>query len=168
MPTIQVLRRCVRAARSAFQPRAGRRRRVPGRRQLVLSRGGAARGDLRARPTSSCPALHNVANVLAACAIASAAGIGVEAMRAAVPRAFKGVPHRLEMVAELDGVRYVDDSIATAPERSMAGLAALRGTPLVLLAGGRDKHLPMDEWGRDDRESSARRWSLLGEMASTM
>lgn len=131
---------------------------------LVLERGGrrqtiCERADLRA------PGLHNVANVLTACAVASAAGIEVEAMRAAAT-AFTGVRHRLELIAEIDGVQYVNDSIATAPERSMAGLAvyADAGTPIVLLAGGRDKHLPMDAWGRMIADS-ARALVTFGEMA---
>jgi UDP-N-acetylmuramoylalanine--D-glutamate ligase len=133
--------------------------------RLVLSRGGqreviCERGDIKL------PGLHNVANVLTACAIASVAGIGVEPMRAACLD-FSGVPHRLEIVATLDGVRYINDSIATAPERSMAALAALRGTPLILLAGGRDKHLPMEEWGRMMVEST-RGLVLFGEMASSI
>jgi len=131
---------------------------------LVLERGGrrqviCERADLRA------PGLHNVANVLTACAVASAAGIEVDAMRAAATT-FTGVRHRLELIAEIDGVQYVNDSIATAPERSMAGLAVYidAGTPIVLLAGGRDKHLPMDEWGRMIA-ASARALVTFGEMA---
>jgi UDP-N-acetylmuramoylalanine--D-glutamate ligase len=87
---------------------------------------------------------HNLANVLAASAAAHAAGIEREAMRQAI-RKFQGVAHRLQTVAERNGVRFVDDSIATAPERSIAALQAY-DEPLVLIAGGRDKHLPMDEW----------------------
>jgi UDP-N-acetylmuramoylalanine--D-glutamate ligase len=67
-------------------------------------------------------------------------------MEAAI-RSFTGVPHRLQTVAEREGVLYVDDSIATAPERSIAALQAYH-EPLVLIAGGRDKHLPMEEWAR--------------------
>jgi UDP-N-acetylmuramoylalanine--D-glutamate ligase len=95
--------------------------------------------------------------------VASVAGIDVASMRAA-STAFTGVRHRLEVVAEIDGVRYVNDSIATAPERSMAALAAFRGTPVVLLAGGRDKHLPMEEWGRMIAETT-RALVLFGEAA---
>ncbi|HEV7664193.1 MAG TPA: UDP-N-acetylmuramoyl-L-alanine--D-glutamate ligase [Chloroflexota bacterium] len=105
---------------------------------------------------------HNLANVLAASAAAHAAGIQRDAMRAAI-RAFQGVAHRLQTVAEHDGVKFVDDSIATAPERSIAALQAY-DEPLVLIAGGRDKHLPMDEWAR----LIARRVKhvvLLGEMS---
>jgi UDP-N-acetylmuramoylalanine--D-glutamate ligase len=83
---------------------------------------------------------HNVLNVLAACAMASALNIDPEAMREAILN-FTGVAHRLKLVRELNGVKFYDDSIATAPERLMAGLQAF-DEPIVLLAGGRDKHLP--------------------------
>ncbi len=87
---------------------------------------------------------HNVANVVAATAIASAAGVPVEAMRSAVA-GFRGVPHRLEIVAEKDGVTYCNDSIATSPERSIASLRAFQ-EPVVLIACGRNKKLPFEAW----------------------
>ena len=90
---------------------------------------------------------HNVANVLAATAIASACGIGVDAMATAV-RSFKAVPHRLEFVASVDGVTYYSDSIATTPERTLAGVRSFT-EPVVLLLGGREKHLPLDEMFRE-------------------
>jgi UDP-N-acetylmuramoylalanine--D-glutamate ligase len=86
---------------------------------------------------------HNVLNVLAACAIAGAAGIHPEAISAAV-RSFQPVPHRLETVRVVNGVSYVNDSIATAPERVVAALKSYE-EPLVLLAGGADKKLSWDE-----------------------
>jgi UDP-N-acetylmuramoylalanine--D-glutamate ligase len=86
---------------------------------------------------------HNLRNVLAAFAIGQAAGLPVEAMRAAA-EGFRGVPHRLELVRELHGVRWYNDSIATAPERSMAALRAFQ-EPIVLLLGGRDKELPWED-----------------------
>lgn len=89
---------------------------------------------------------HNVANVLAACCAAAAVGLDVAAMRAVATR-FAGVPHRLEVVRVLHGITWVNDSIATSPERAVAALRAY-DEPLVLLAGGRDKHLPWDEWAR--------------------
>ena len=89
---------------------------------------------------------HNVLNVLAAGAIAQAAGIEIEAMREAI-RGFTGVEHRLEVVAEVNGVQYVNDSIATAPERVVAALRSF-DEPIVLLAGGRDKKLPWDEMAK--------------------
>jgi UDP-N-acetylmuramoylalanine--D-glutamate ligase len=85
---------------------------------------------------------HNVENVLAACAIASAAGASVRAMRSAVV-SFQGVEHRLELVEEIHGVRYYDDSIATSPQRTMAALDSFTD-PIILLAGGREKRLPLD------------------------
>ena len=85
---------------------------------------------------------HNVLNTLAACAVAGAAYVPVDAMRRAIA-SFTGVEHRLETVATLDGVTWVNDSIATAPERVVAALHSYRG-PVVLLAGGRDKNLPWD------------------------
>jgi UDP-N-acetylmuramoylalanine--D-glutamate ligase len=86
---------------------------------------------------------HNVLNVLAACAITGAAGIAPEVMAAAI-REFHGVAHRLEVVRVANGVTYVNDSIATAPERVVAALSSF-SEPLVLLAGGKDKNLSWDE-----------------------
>lgn len=88
--------------------------------------------------------LHNVANVLAACAMVASVDVPVQAM-AEVARTFAGVEHRLELVREWEGVRYYNDSIATAPERAIAALNSFV-EPIVLLAGGRDKHLPWDAW----------------------
>ncbi len=86
---------------------------------------------------------HNVMNVLAACATAGAAGIGVDAMRKAILE-FRGVEHRLELVDTLGGVQWVNDSIATAPERVIAALRSFQ-EPVILLLGGRDKNLPWQE-----------------------
>jgi UDP-N-acetylmuramoylalanine--D-glutamate ligase len=86
---------------------------------------------------------HNVSNVLAAFAIGHASGFPLDAMLEAVEE-FPGVPHRLELVRELRGVRWYNDSIATAPERSMAAIRSF-DEPIVLLLGGRDKNLPWEE-----------------------
>ncbi len=85
---------------------------------------------------------HNVLNVLAACTIAAAEGIEPEAMRRGI-RLFSGVPHRLEVVRESRNITWVNDSIATAPERSRAAVLSF-DEPLVLLLGGRDKELPWE------------------------
>jgi len=87
---------------------------------------------------------HNLLNVLAACAVAEAAGFSPEAMAGAV-RTFEAVPHRLEFVRNVGGAAWYNDSIGTAPERSMAALRAF-AEPIVLLAGGRDKALPWDSF----------------------
>ena len=110
---------------------------------LILRLGGQERAiarqeDVRLRGR------HNLQNVLAACTIAALAGAKAEAM-AEVVSEFRGVEHRLELVREVAGVRYYNDSIATSPERSAAALRAF-DEPIILLAGGQDKHLPWDEW----------------------
>ena len=89
---------------------------------------------------------HNLMNVLAACAAAAAAGLPEEAIRAGV-EGFRGVPHRLEYVRSWGGADWYNDSIATAPERAMAAIRSFN-EPLVLLAGGRDKNLPWDEFAQ--------------------
>jgi UDP-N-acetylmuramoylalanine--D-glutamate ligase len=87
---------------------------------------------------------HNLLNVMAACSISSAASLDVEAMRAGI-MGFSGVSHRLEFIRKWGGADWYNDSIATAPERSMAAIRAF-DEPLVLFAGGRDKDLPWDEF----------------------
>jgi UDP-N-acetylmuramoylalanine--D-glutamate ligase len=83
---------------------------------------------------------HNLMNVLAACAIAHAVGFGAGQMFAGVS-GFTGVAHRLEYVREWRGAHWYNDSIATAPERTLAAIQSFE-LPLVLLLGGRDKDLP--------------------------
>jgi UDP-N-acetylmuramoylalanine--D-glutamate ligase len=105
----------------------------------------------RCRPVVAASAVglrgrHNLLNLAAACAIADAAGATVEAM-AEVARSFGGVAHRLEPVRILNGVSWVNDSIATTPERAVAALRSF-DEPIVLLAGGRDKKLSWEEFAR--------------------
>lgn len=92
---------------------------------------------------------HNVLNVLAACAITGGMGLAIdrpgvtpEVMRRSI-RSFQPVEHRLETVREVAGVTWVNDSIATAPERLLAALSSYE-EPLVLLIGGADKDLPWE------------------------
>jgi UDP-N-acetylmuramoylalanine--D-glutamate ligase len=105
--------------------------------------------DEMALPVSDIPlrGAHNVANVLAAAAIASAAGLDAATIASAV-RAFQAVPHRLEDLGEVEGVRYVNDSIASTPERALAGIRSFV-EPIVLLLGGKDKDLPKDELAQE-------------------
>jgi len=86
---------------------------------------------------------HNLQNALAAAAMACACGISAESIARAVAT-FRGVEHRLELVASAGGIEYYNDSIATTPERTLAGMRCF-DRPLVLLLGGRDKHLPLEE-----------------------
>jgi UDP-N-acetylmuramoylalanine--D-glutamate ligase len=60
-----------------------------------------------------------------------------------VAETFSGVPHRCEFVRELDGVKYYNDSIASSPSRTIAGLAAFE-KPVILIAGGYDKKIPFE------------------------
>ncbi len=86
---------------------------------------------------------HNVSNTLAAAAISKAAGATIEEIRQ-VATQFTGVAHRLEVVSENDGVIWINDSIATSPERALAGLRSfdVDKQAVILLAGGKDKNLP--------------------------
>lgn len=105
---------------------------------------------------------HNRLNVLAACAVGLAAGFPAQAVRAGV-QGFRGVAHRLEHVRSWRGVEWYNDSIATAPERVRAALRAF-DEPIVLLLGGRDKHLPWDELA-DDIHARVDHVVLFGEAA---
>lgn len=109
---------------------------------LLNLRDGNAYLPLLLREKIQLPGNHNVANVLAAFSIGHAAGFRLDDMLEAVEE-FRGVPHRLELVRELRGVRWYNGSIATAPERSMADIHSFT-EPIVLMLGGRDKDLPWD------------------------
>jgi UDP-N-acetylmuramoylalanine--D-glutamate ligase len=89
------------------------------------------------------PGAHNVSNALAASAAALLFGIEPEAIRHAAA-AFTGVEHRLERVADIDGVRFVNDSQGTQPDAVIAALRAFE-PPIVLIAGGRDKGVDLAE-----------------------
>ncbi|MEW5871370.1 MAG: UDP-N-acetylmuramoyl-L-alanine--D-glutamate ligase [Chloroflexota bacterium] len=114
-------------------------------REIILREGkfGSAELQVLVRDAIALRGEHNLLNVMAACAIAAAAGLPVEATRAGV-QGFAGVKHRLEFVRTWHGVDWYNDSIASAPERVMADIRSF-DEPLVLLAGGRDKNLPWDE-----------------------
>lgn len=85
------------------------------------------------------PGTHNVLNAMAAISAALLFGVAPEAIRAAAA-AFEGVEHRLERVAVIDGVRFINDSQGTQPDAVAAALRAFE-PPIVLIAGGRAKGL---------------------------
>ncbi len=87
---------------------------------------------------------HNVSNILAACCLSVSAGISAQSMVSGL-KGFSGVDHRLQFVRERHGSQWYNDSIATAPERSIAAILSF-DEPLVLLAGGRDKDLKWEEF----------------------
>jgi UDP-N-acetylmuramoylalanine--D-glutamate ligase len=104
---------------------------------------------------------HNLLNVLAASALASQLGVPDASIRE-VATSFAGVEHRLEFVREVGGADWYNDSIATAPERSLAALRSF-ARPIVLLAGGRDKDLMWDEFAAEVR-SRVRHLVAFGEV----
>lgn len=85
------------------------------------------------------PGWHNVENYMAA--LLAVDGLVRDETVRCVAREFAGVEHRIEFVRELHGVRYYNDSIATSPTRTIAGLRAFPHK-VVLIAGGYDKHIP--------------------------
>lgn len=105
---------------------------------------------------------HNVDNVLAAAALATIAGASPEAI-AAVAASFLGLEHHLELVREIHGVRYYNDSIATSPERTMAALRSF-DEPIILIAGGKEKRLPLEGLAKLVVEK-VRHLILMGEAA---
>ena len=85
--------------------------------------------------------MHNVENYLAAF-IATKDDVEIETMKK-VAETFAGVEHRCELVREIDGVKYYNDSIASSPTRTLAGLFAFE-KKVILIAGGYDKHIPFE------------------------
>ena len=110
---------------------------------LLSLRAGDASQALMSREKIQLRGEHNVLNILAAFVIGHAVGFPLDAMLEAVEE-FRGVPHRLELVRELRGVRWYNDSMASAPERSIAAIRSF-DEPIVLLLGGRDKDLPWED-----------------------
>ncbi|MBI4786607.1 MAG: UDP-N-acetylmuramoyl-L-alanine--D-glutamate ligase [Chloroflexi bacterium] len=90
---------------------------------------------------------HNVENALAAIAVASVWGATPEQIASALAE-FRGVEHRQELVREINGVRYVNDTTATAPAAAIAAIQAFAPSGIVLIAGGSDKALGFAEMAR--------------------
>jgi UDP-N-acetylmuramoylalanine--D-glutamate ligase len=107
------------------------------------------------------PGLHNRENAVAATAAARAAGVDDDAIAAAL-RSFRGVAHRLEVVAEVGGVRYLNDSKATNTAAARRGIAAYALDPLRLILGGSLKGESFVELARGLPET-VRSIDLIGE-----
>jgi UDP-N-acetylmuramoylalanine--D-glutamate ligase len=105
---------------------------------------------------------HNLRNVLAACLAASLCDAPVEAMAQAI-REFRAPEHTLEPVAEVRGVRFINDSKGTNPGAVIAALEAMRG-PTILIAGGRHKGTDLTALGREIA-ARAKALVLIGEAA---
>lgn len=90
------------------------------------------------------PGVHNVENYMAA--IAMVEGLVEDDTIRQVAKSFGGVEHRIELVRIRDGVKFYNDSIASSPSRTIAGLRSFR-EKVILIAGGYDKHIPYDVLG---------------------
>ena len=90
------------------------------------------------------PGVHNVENYMAA--IAMVEGLVDDETIRHVAKTFGGVEHRIELVRVKDGVKFYNDSIASSPSRTIAGLRSFR-EKVILIAGGYDKHIPYDVLG---------------------
>lgn len=92
------------------------------------------------------PGVHNIENYMAA--IGAVDGLVKDEVIREFAKSFGGVEHRIELVRELHGVKYYNDSIGSSPSRTIAGLRAFK-QKVILIAGGYDKHIPYDVLGPD-------------------
>lgn len=112
---------------------------------ICMSEDGAER-EIVSRDEILLPGLHNAENYMAA--FAATRGMAGPDVWKKVARRFERVEHRVEKVRCLDGVTYYNDSIASSPTRTIAGLRAF-DQRVILIAGGYDKNIPYDELGRE-------------------
>lgn len=89
---------------------------------------------------------HNISNVLAAIGAAYAAGVDPKDMGKTAAD-FRGLPHRLEFLREINGVKYYNDTAATSPDGAIAGINSFR-EPIILISGGADKNLDVSGLAR--------------------
>ena len=102
---------------------------------------------------------HNYENILAAIAVTYSMGVPVSYIKEGIKR-FKGVEHRIEYVAEKNGVVYYNDSKGTNPDAAIKGIQAMN-RPTVLIGGGYDKDSAYDEW-IDSFDGKVKKLVLLG------
>ena len=113
---------------------------------VCIRDGVICRGQTPVLPVSDIllPGVHNVENYMAA--IAMVEGLASDEDIRQVAKTFGGVEHRIELVRIKDGVRFYNDSIASSPTRTIAGLRSFP-EKVILIAGGYDKHIPYDPLG---------------------
>jgi UDP-N-acetylmuramoylalanine--D-glutamate ligase len=136
--------------------------------QEIVSRTRDGERTLMLRKEMKLRGLHNVENVLAALAAGLACGAATDSMRETVRR-FEAVEHRLEFVAEVQGVRFYNDSKATSVDATVKALEAFRDDPgsVVLILGGRSKKAPYAPLALLVQEK-VRALILIGEDAETI
>ncbi len=104
---------------------------------------------------------HNLGNILAAVGATFVLGTEIKDIRKAI-YGFEGISHRLEFVRELDGVKYYNDTAATNPRSAMAGIDSF-SEPVVLICGGADKNLDMDDFAKKISENTKAAIFLKGK-----
>ena len=98
------------------------------------------------RGSFSLPGRANLSNLAAALCIIKHFGVEDKQIIKSLPK-FKALPHRLELVAEINGVKWYNDSKATTPQSAITAIEAFE-QPIIIIAGGYDKHIPFDEFGQ--------------------
>ena len=117
-----------------------------GKAYVCLENGVICRNGIQVLDTKDIliPGVHNIENYMAA--IAAVEGLVDDETIRHVAKTFGGVEHRIELVRIKDGVRFYNDSIASSPSRTIAGLRSF-DEKVILIAGGYDKHIPYDVLG---------------------
>ena len=110
----------------------------------IISRRGDEERTIMTTADIKLPGVHNVENYMAA--IAAVDGLVPDDVIVSFARSFGGVEHRIELVRTWRGIRFYNDSIASSPSRTIAGLRSFP-EKVILIAGGYDKHIPFDVLG---------------------
>jgi len=108
------------------------------------------------------PGRANLSNLAAAIAVAKHFGVNDDRIISCLPE-FEALPHRLELVGQISGVRWFNDSKATTPESAIVALEAF-GQPRIIIAGGYDKNLPFEQLG-EKIAKNAKAAILIGQTA---
>ncbi len=113
------------------------------------------------------PGKHNILNALAASLVAKRMGLAIRDIAKGL-QTFKGLKHRLELVAKWEGVEFYNDSQATNPEAATAALEAFPQRPKIVIAGGKAKPNPGDfrEWLETLSKAKVKALLLIGEAAN--
>ena len=114
------------------------------------------------RESFTLPGRANLSNLAAAIALVRQFGIDDNSIKNFLPE-FKALPHRLELVEEINGVSWYNDSKATTPQSAISALEAF-DRPVIIIAGGYDKNIPFDEFGEKIAEN-AKAAILIGQTA---
>lgn len=119
--------------------------------EIIFCRDGGKCEEINAVEKVALLGAHNLENILPAVTVAKVVGVPVDAIRKVI-ETFSGLPHRLEFVKEVEGVRYYNDSFSTTPETSVSATYAFKG-PVILIAGGSEKFLDYTEWAHELQEN---------------